>query len=441
MAQTIVDGLIALHNALAVLAADTQLLDHARRRFSHSPPPAPSSNQSSDSTLTHVSHSPTEEEKLRTARRFVLINERGASLPYTQFIVQSQEEHERLLKGLSDRTLDYQADTDVWNLAKKNVIKSWQEQGIWNDCWSERHNGRWKHEKPLELNPELETEPQQQVVRRREASRPFHQFVYQVSKERDRIQDERGSKEADMLTSPDVNTRAYENVKKTWFKRGIWNRKWGILPGMSWKHEEPLDAEELPVTIINQIPSKTVSGEPVTDMSKSHVSMKTPSTRNSPPESNSPPSGHGRPALRPIAGHTLRSGRRESSHGHGPAHLVASTSHGPAHSSKVSKAPTKRRPGPQRRPKVTEMVSLPEQDTAEPPLQAAGTPQRRSKRFHLKETRTANDFARIASADPLKDVSRPRLKRIAGENTIPVGTVKPQGISKTRYSLRRRRRV
>jgi hypothetical protein len=36
---------------------------------------------------------------------------------------------------------------------------------------------------------------------------------------------------------------AYENVKNTWTKREIWNRRWGILPGMSWKHEGPLGEE------------------------------------------------------------------------------------------------------------------------------------------------------------------------------------------------------
>ena len=45
------------------------------------------------------------------------------------------------------------------------------------------------------------------------------------------------------LTAADINTRAYENVKNTWTKRGIWNKRWGILPGMSWKHEEPLEEE------------------------------------------------------------------------------------------------------------------------------------------------------------------------------------------------------
>jgi hypothetical protein len=40
-------------------------------------------------------------------------------------------------------------------------------------------------------------------------------------------------------TPPNINTTAYERVKATWVRRGIWNTKWGILPGMSWKHEQP----------------------------------------------------------------------------------------------------------------------------------------------------------------------------------------------------------
>ena len=40
---------------------------------------------------------------------------------------------------------------------------------------------------------------------------------------------------------PDINTMAYEAVKQAWVKRGIWDKKWGLLPGMSWKHEHPLE--------------------------------------------------------------------------------------------------------------------------------------------------------------------------------------------------------
>ena len=40
---------------------------------------------------------------------------------------------------------------------------------------------------------------------------------------------------------PDMNTMAYEMVKDNWKKKGIWNKKWGVLPGMSWKHEKPFE--------------------------------------------------------------------------------------------------------------------------------------------------------------------------------------------------------
>lgn len=44
-----------------------------------------------------------------------------------------------------------------------------------------------------------------------------------------------------MSTPHDINTTAYERLKSAWTKRGIWNNKWGVLPGMSWKHEEPFE--------------------------------------------------------------------------------------------------------------------------------------------------------------------------------------------------------
>ena len=43
-------------------------------------------------------------------------------------------------------------------------------------------------------------------------------------------------------TTPlDINTTAYERLKSAWTRRGIWNNKWGVLPAMSWKHEEPFE--------------------------------------------------------------------------------------------------------------------------------------------------------------------------------------------------------
>ncbi len=34
---------------------------------------------------------------------------------------------------------------------------------------------------------------------------------------------------------------AYERVKSIWTRRGIWWERWGVLPGMSWKHELPFE--------------------------------------------------------------------------------------------------------------------------------------------------------------------------------------------------------
>jgi hypothetical protein len=112
----------------------------------------------------------------------------------------------------------------------------------------------WKHEEPPELESQSETgseaespprifsfspnQPRQkhrrpksdeerrriaerQAVREREheASCPFIQFIYQISKERERI--EEASKDVEGTGTADINTRAYENVRKTWIKRGI----------------------------------------------------------------------------------------------------------------------------------------------------------------------------------------------------------------------------
>ncbi|KAI0860807.1 hypothetical protein F4860DRAFT_524735 [Xylaria cubensis] len=78
--------------------------------------------------------------------------------------------------------------------------------------------------------------------REREASRPFYQFVYQLSKEREKIQ-QRSRRNGESITDPDdISTIAYEATKNIWIKRGIWDEKWGIMPGMSWRHEQqPLE--------------------------------------------------------------------------------------------------------------------------------------------------------------------------------------------------------
>ncbi|EKD16541.1 uncharacterized protein L3040_001281 [Drepanopeziza brunnea f. sp. 'multigermtubi'] len=82
---------------------------------------------------------------------------------------------------------------------------------------------------------------ERQVVRKckHKASRPYHQFVYQISIERERIQEEHEHEEC--ASAPDISTKSYENFKNTWTRRGIWDKRWDVLPGMSWKHERPFE--------------------------------------------------------------------------------------------------------------------------------------------------------------------------------------------------------
>jgi hypothetical protein len=67
----------------------------------------------------------------------------------------------------------------------------------------------------LKSNNKKQQIAKQQVVQERErkASCLYHQFVYQILKERKRIQEESANKEG--TNTADVNTRAYKNVKNT----------------------------------------------------------------------------------------------------------------------------------------------------------------------------------------------------------------------------------
>jgi len=152
--------------------------------------------------------------------------------------------------------------------AKNNVRTRWVEQGIWNtqwdgNCWG--LGGRWQHEEAPEQHSEPVSEseadlqmtdtfePVKMKVPRKErpcvvgeekravherdtaASRPYYQFLYQVSKEREWLRDELDSGIAD------VDAQAYQNVKSTWIKWKIWRTSWGDMPGMAWAHEEYKD--------------------------------------------------------------------------------------------------------------------------------------------------------------------------------------------------------
>ncbi|RDA86377.1 hypothetical protein CP532_1080 [Ophiocordyceps camponoti-leonardi (nom. inval.)] len=70
-------------------------------------------------------------------------------------------------------------------------------------------------------------------IRERESSRPLYQFVFQLCSERRRLS-------AVAKATDAVDVMAYENTKKTWMEDGLWDKNWGVVPGMSWKHEHPL---------------------------------------------------------------------------------------------------------------------------------------------------------------------------------------------------------
>lgn len=259
------NGLFEAHDALAALAEDPRQLDRARGRFSESPP----SYRSQSGTSTRSPSAPPlrDEQQTRSEREWQIRIDHQASHPSNQYEAQVSEERERLYDGDRNRTHRLPAGTDFFKLAEDNVKKRWVEQGIWNEKWKYAKVWKWKHEESADAEPQPRVEnapplfsfataepasspqtnsdsaktPTQISSREREASRPFFQFVNQISEERERIQNSlRAAEGADVADSPTINTEAYEKVKSTWIERGIWNKKWGVFPGMSWKHEQDI---------------------------------------------------------------------------------------------------------------------------------------------------------------------------------------------------------
>lgn len=216
-----------------------------------------------------------ERQERRDHQKWELIKAHDASRPNQQFDAQVLEWEASIIEGIENRKSDVPDGTNMNNLAYETVKKNWIEQGIWSDEWVNMPSEQWMHEEPTVITPEPETYPgdrpllglfgdpleralptgtgknaqqggerQAQAKRRPgdEPSRPFHQFIYQISKEQVRLLDARPSL---LFRGPEppaanINTNAYERVKSIWVKRGIWNEEWGILPGMAWKHESPL---------------------------------------------------------------------------------------------------------------------------------------------------------------------------------------------------------
>lgn len=501
------DGLARAQRALAKLEIDSLRLDRERQRFSHSPPPY-TSNSSGMTTRSASPNPPSKEQRLREDRYMQLIGEREASEPHNQFAAQVKDERIRVwYADPSTNWMSMPPGDTLLQEARETVKKRWVEQGIWNDKWNQFAYGRWKHEEPLELElgsdtdseakpspppfsfaPRPQPEPRQpksddekrqiaerRVVREREreASRPYHQFICQISKERERIQDESANVEG--AGAADINTTAYENVKNTWTKREIWNKRWGILPGMSWKHEEPLEEEaaveaaveaaigpapvptnpllngsheagEAPAIRILGTPSpvesnhRQVSGAltssqqgPSADIDSAR--LENGNAERSPSASISPRLRTGKRVLRPTTGQVSQPSKRN------PTHIdvqQASASLSLVQSSKVSKAAVKKNPGPQRRLNMSQKVSpdgLPLSSGAD-----AGEPQpspppnrvtpRRSKRIQPLFSSVAKDPAKTAATDPSKRQPHQKPERKVASNLTTRSSTKHQGVSK-----------
>ncbi|KAK8123131.1 hypothetical protein PG984_011801 [Apiospora sp. TS-2023a] len=271
-------GLFTASERLAALVDDAARLARARNRFSDSPP-SYRSQPSGTTTRSQSSNPPTEQQQRYDERVAQLTLECRASRPHEQWSDEAFEEGHRMVQSrVEEGSFVHVPDStnlppvEFLRWAREAVTKRWVEQGIWNNSWEpDMPTGLWKHEEPLDLKSESDSEndpktgarslfsgparsktpkteeevqrlADRQIVREREreASRPFHRFVYQVSAERDRIRSKTRPAEPDALDSADINTEAYNNVKDTWVKRGIWYHRWGILPGMNWKHEKDL---------------------------------------------------------------------------------------------------------------------------------------------------------------------------------------------------------
>jgi len=200
------------------------------------------------------------------------------------------------------QTLPYDETADLLANSQNNVRGRWVEHGIWKEEWGPAWSkgaqpwdnrwhyssknkggphpcGRWGHEKRPEPKvpepapvpeakplpnlfsgfrrekpnttteesarasvPDVTEAPAATPERDTSASRPYNQFLFQVSKEREWIRDELQFERT--TRTIDINAMAYESTKKNWIEDEIWNPKWGELPGTTWMHEDLEDEEE-----------------------------------------------------------------------------------------------------------------------------------------------------------------------------------------------------
>lgn len=494
MASSLAGGLEKVHGALHLLEADPSRLERARMRFSASPP----EYNSIPSGTTTRSESPnpiSDEQRQKEERYYQVRHDRGQSLPYGQFLTQVDEEAKRIWE--SNPATKWMTQIPSGGLEEKEAIKivrgRWIEQGIWKDKWEAmaagnyRDIGRWKHEEPLEVESEFETDTEAEFIflgpkprrlkseaerrqvagrrvlraRDREASKPYHQFVYQVSKERERMCGESVTPGDAENVPVDINTQAYENVKSIWSKRGIWDSRWGILPGMSWKHEHPLedfveytrpaqpvengdDGEAEPANppvFTFGLPSNVSESNGLPDVTDpSHYEPSAAASENGlenehvePSKPTPGPKNRGRRATRGKTTH-IKGSRPDKTSGEDDQNQPASKLLGQGQkASKVAKSTPNSKGNPRKRTisqvETSETLAKPPADDT-PQAQPGYVTPRKSPR--LREKRKAE----ATSPNTNTQASKANSKRKTARTTKVKSSAKPQGVSKPTRNTR-----
>ena len=260
-------GLVHIQRSLHGIQ-QSSLLEELERRFAEPPPPYCSGS----SVITTETHSPEpfpgneiSDDMRKTFRQ--LKSDHIASRPAVQFEVQRKEKMIELWQAdPATRSLPHMPLGIYEESARDIVIREWKAQGIYNHDWDEKPGvWRWRHEASQSIGkpvvdpdgrpshrsfsfespvaghrPAQTDKPPDEIFRRNvtwegeyAASRPIHQFFYQLSKAC-----EHGTQAMAQSDIPlDINTILWEDVMVKWKKQGIWDHKWGTVPGLVWGHE------------------------------------------------------------------------------------------------------------------------------------------------------------------------------------------------------------
>ncbi|VUC36971.1 unnamed protein product [Clonostachys rosea] len=275
-AHSLQDGLSRFERELEAIALDPQQLELDRRRFEQ-PSAYETATLSGGTTPSAVATPPLDEKAERSEWLFQLGRQWRASLPANLRESLHSLEAGRWSIAMKTQCRPVPLHRDYGDLAAETVRAQWIEQAIWDYTSDQVPKGEkpnipdmWQHEKgwtqdhfdnPYDSDDDSEggdspniswtvskpTEnhknaPWPETRTDFTPSRPLFQFLYQVNKEYEWFDDchKAGMEGFPSPNSDDINTQAYDSVKKRWNNWGVWKSEWGTLPGMSWKHETPL---------------------------------------------------------------------------------------------------------------------------------------------------------------------------------------------------------